>query len=352
MKRFPTLLILVFAFLKLSASAMCNDTLSVLASLNISKNPKPSATVFPTEHLMALLTSNNFDTLKLSEPVNILDSVNLPAAVLHPGNLKSPVGTFLPDSQRASVPAQSLQKITLQIKSYGLDSLKQFVKSAASDSIKGLLYTEIATRYLNYDTISNKKQQLNYQNEALIYTMMALRKYSICNNNPGLRVSFDNLAKVYFSQKKYSQAKWFILQSNSLSRAEKDVPNIITSLLTLSAIKSEIKDYKLAISDLNEALQLSVTNHYPLMEMDVLKNYALLYSRLQDYPKEELMLKKRESLGENIHGKEEARLLAKAALQDSVQKKKLDSLQNAKKVYISNTKKLYKNSSFRKMASL
>jgi tetratricopeptide (TPR) repeat protein len=161
-------------------------------------------------------------------------------------------------------------------------------------------------------------------------------------------MSFDNLAKVYYSQKKFTQAKWFILQSNTLSRAKADTSNIISSLLTLSTIKSDIKDYNLALRDLNEALQLSINIHSPKTESQVLKNYAMLYHRLKDFPKEAQVLKKRDSLEERMRKTEEAQLAA----QNALQKKKLDSLQSKKKVYSSNIRKLYKNSSGRKIASL
>src|SRR6202008_1479661 len=195
------------------------------------------------------------------------------------------------------------------------------------------------------DTITNKRTRLNYQNEALSYTMKALHQYSMYNDTTGLRNSFDNLTTVYFAQKKSTQAKWFILQSNSLSRIKKDTANIITSLVTLSAIKSDIKDYQLAMRDLNEALQLSVANHTPKVQSEVLRHFAMLYSRMKDYPKEELILKKRDSLEDSIRKDEYAKTLAKVNDQHAQQVKRLDSLQNKKKVYTYNIRKPYRGNS-------
>ena len=104
--------------------------------------------------------------------------------------------------------------------------------------------------------------------------------------------------------------------------------------------------------DLNEALQLSITNHYQKTELDVLKNYALLYSRLKNYPKEAQILKKRDSIEESIKKVEEARLMAAVNVRALLLKKKLDSLQSKKKVYTSNIRKLYKNNSSGKIALL
>ena len=84
----------------------------------------------------------------------------------------------------------------------------------------------------------------------------------------------------------------------------------------------------------------------------MLKNYAMLYSRMKNYPKEEAMLKKRDSLEQSIHKAEEAKLTAALAAKDLMEKKRADSLQVKKKVFSSNTRKLSKNVSGKKVATL
>jgi tetratricopeptide (TPR) repeat protein len=217
---------------------------------------------------------------------------------------------------------------------------------------KGQIYTEIATRYLDYDTISNKVTHASHETIALSYTMQALHQFSHFSDTAGLRLTFDHLAKVYLAQKKYSQAKWFILQSNSLSRAKNDNPNIITSLITLAKIKAEAGDSKLAMGDLDEAIQISAKNKYLKLQSDVYRNYAMLYSREKNYPKEELMLKKRDSIEDIIRKNEAAKEMAALAAKDSADKKKADSVQAKKKVFTSNTRKLSKSVSGKKVATL
>ncbi|ASU33920.1 hypothetical protein [Mucilaginibacter xinganensis] len=268
------------------------------------------------------------------------DSLRLLAALVREDSIKSVIYRANKDSIKQHLATMSL------------DSLKQQLKLPAAELFKGQIYNEIATRYLDYDTISNRMTRVSYQAKALNFTMLALHQYSHFNDTVGLRLSFDHLVKVYLAQKKYSQAKWFTLQSNSLSRARKDAPNIIASLVTLATIKSELKDYTLAMGDLNEALQISKANHYQQQELDVLKNYALLYSRLKNYPKEEAVLKQRDSLAESIRKEEEAKLTAALVVKNAVEKKKADSVQSKKKVFTSNTRKLYKSSSARKIATL
>ena len=191
-----------------------------------------------------------------------------------------------------------------------LDSLKQKLQLITNDSLKAPVYTEIADLYLKYDTITNKRKRGYYQAEALNYTMLALHLYSRYSDSTGLRLCFDNLAKVYHSQKKFSQAKWFILQSNNISRLKNDVPNIIASLVRLSMVKMEIKDYKLAMRDLNEALSLSIANKMPEMEATVQKNYGFLYNRMDNPAKGEVAQKRAEAIMDSIKKQEDTTKLA------------------------------------------
>ena len=302
-------------------------------SLNFSMNTSHSAVLGIADSHLA---ENPDNKLRIRNA----DSLRLLAILIREDSIKSVIYRANKDSVKQHLVTMSL------------DSLKQQLKLPAADMFKGQIYNEIATRYLDYDTISNRTTRVSYQNKALSYTMLALHQYSHFNDTIGLRISFDHLVKVYMSQKKYSQAKWFILQSNSLSRAKNDPVNVIASLITLSTIKSEQKDYTLAMGDLNEALQISQANHNKKTESEVLKNYALLYSRLKNYPKEEAILKKRDSLEESIRKDEEAKLTASLAAKDSAEKKKADSIQVKKKVYTSNTRKLSKSGSARKVATL
>lgn len=237
-----------------------------------------------------------------------------------------------------STAQQSTQTLTL------LDSLKQQVDFTANDTAKSILYSQIADEYLKYDAISDRKTKQLYQNQALTYTYLALHLYSHLSDTIGLRNCFNNLSRVYRSQRKYPQAKWFILQSNTLSRAKNDVPNILASLIVLANIKMDIKDYTLAMRDLNEALQLSAANHYPKVEANVQESYALLYSHLKEYNKETIALKRRDFIIDSINKKAADSLIAKT--RDSL------SLQTKKKVFSTVSRKVYKTNSSKRIASL
>lgn len=220
-----------------------------------------------------------------------------------------------------------------------IDTLKRMLQVTTNDTLKSALYTQLAAQYLNYEHLDNKTKR-NFQAQALYYSYEALHLYSGMNDTVGLRTSFNSLAKVYRSQHKYPQAKWFILQSNSLSRAIKDVPNIMSSLLVLANIKMEIKDYRLAMRDLDEALKLSKTNHYATDESKIEEGYVLLYTHLKNYTKADIAAKRRDFINDSIL-KGEQSLIAKTQ----------DSLQVKKKVFTIKRKPL-KTSSSKKIASL
>jgi tetratricopeptide (TPR) repeat protein len=220
-----------------------------------------------------------------------------------------------------------------------IDTLKRMLQVTTNDTLKSALYTQLAAQYLNYEHLDNKTKR-NFQAQALYYSYEALHLYSGMNDTVGLRTSFNSLAKVYRSQHKYPQAKWFILQSNSLSRAIKDVPNIMSSLLVLANIKMEIKDYRLAMRDLDEALKLSKTNHYATDESKIEEGYVLLYTHLKNYTKADIAAKRRDFINDSLL-KGEQSLIAKTQ----------DSLQVKKKVFTIKRKPL-KTSSSKKIASL
>lgn len=226
-----------------------------------------------------------------------------------------------------------------------VDSLKKQVQITSNDSLKGTLYTQIAHQYLRFDTVSNKKARTAYQESVLSNTLSAIHYYSKYNDTAGLRLSFDDLAHVYHAQHKYTQAKWFIIQSNTLSRDKNDNPNIIASLIELASIKTDIKDYSLAKRDLNEALVLSSKNHYPQQQSEVELGYAMLYRGMKNYSKANIALKRHRAIEDSIRKAEEATMLAKVKAADSVQQVK-------KKVYMSNNSKLYVFNSSKKPDSL
>lgn len=75
-----------------------------------------------------------------------------------------------------------------------------------------------------------------------------------------MRVEFDHLAAFYFSQNRFSEAKWYLLRSNAISRQQNNYTRIIGSLLILADVKSNLGDYKQANADLSEAKNIAASH--------------------------------------------------------------------------------------------
>lgn len=239
----------------------------------------------------------------------------------------------------------TLKELPVQKSPLNISALKEQISLVTNDTLKANLYQQIANYYLKYDSITVKKTKQTYQEAAIEYTIKALHAYSGYNDTPGLRTSFNNLVKVYTDQKKYSQAKWFVLQSNTMSRQQKDAANIISTLVELAGIKMAIKDYSLALRDLDEAKSLSIQNHYSKQESAVQQSYAMLYTRLNKPKEAAAALKRHDFIEDSIIKAADAQRLAALKSQDSTQDVK-------KKLYTSASKKVSKISSDKKTASL
>ena len=80
---------------------------------------------------------------------------------------------------------------------------------------------------------------------------MRYRQYSMASTD------FNTLANLYIVAKRYSEAKWFLLQSNAISKRENNDKLTITNLLDLATIKAAMGELALARTDLKEAHDLA-----------------------------------------------------------------------------------------------
>jgi tetratricopeptide (TPR) repeat protein len=239
----------------------------------------------------------------------------------------------------------SAYSASAQVTALQVDSLRQQLDSTKNDTVKAEINRKIASHYMNYQILVDKRTRRIYQENAINYTIQAIHAYSRYNDTLGLRNSFNSLVKLYREQKKYSQAKWFILQSNAISRQRNDVPGIISSLIELAAIKAQIKDYSLAMRDLNEALSLSSKHKMPKHESEVQTAYAMLYTKMDDPKKAAAANKRHDAILDSMLKGEMAQQVAETKTQDSVQQVK-------KKLYTYTTRKNTKANSARKTVSL
>ena len=80
---------------------------------------------------------------------------------------------------------------------------------------------------------------------------MRYRQYSIASTD------FNTLAKLYTLARRFSEAKWFLLQSNAIAKRENNDKLTIINLLDLATIKAAVGELALARTDLKEAHDLA-----------------------------------------------------------------------------------------------
>ncbi|BAU52105.1 hypothetical protein [Mucilaginibacter gotjawali] len=83
--------------------------------------------------------------------------------------------------------------------------------------------------------------------------------------------NFSELARLYVKQNRLSEAKWFLLQSNNISRQQNDDKHTIENLVELASIKATMGDVLLARQDLAEAHDLAyakgLNQYYETIEL-------------------------------------------------------------------------------------
>ena len=97
-----------------------------------------------------------------------------------------------------------------------------------------------------------------YNNEAAENLVMRLAQHNmrfrIYND---ASYNFSDLAHLYILQNRFSEAKWFLLQSNTISRQQNDDKHTIANLIDLAIVKANTGYYEQAQQDLNEAHELA-----------------------------------------------------------------------------------------------
>jgi hypothetical protein len=101
-------------------------------------------------------------------------------------------------------------------------------------------------------------EQCEFSLEVASVTVMEMAKH-----NMRFRVydeasyNFSDLAQIYIKLHRLSEAKWYLLQSNNISRQENDDKHTISNLINLASVKVDIGDIPSAKADLLEARDMA-----------------------------------------------------------------------------------------------
>lgn len=112
--------------------------------------------------------------------------------------------------------------------------------------------TTVAGAANNLPAIQLKRSvyQLEMAEEAMLKEAkhnMRFRIYNLASYN------FSDLAALYLQQNRFSEAKWYLLQSNAIARQAENTKHLLDNLLMLADIKTIIGETALAMVDLQEA---------------------------------------------------------------------------------------------------
>ena len=138
--------------------------------------------------------------------------------------------------------------------------------------------TRLGISYLKQAEIFRRQKQ--YKKGERLILKSALPFFRSTGYQAGRIGCFDVLAKIYRSQSRYSEAKWFFIQANTQARKLNDVEGIINSLINLGRVKVKIRDYNLATRDFREAQTLASQRGNLFLLAEVKDAYAFLYKEM------------------------------------------------------------------------
>lgn len=100
--------------------------------------------------------------------------------------------------------------------------------------------------------------------------------------------NFSDLARLYVHQNRFSEAKWFLLQSNIISRQQNDDKHTVSNLIQLALIKANIGDYELAQQDLGEAYDIALLRGFKDDLKEITKDIKFIKQNKDSFPRPEL----------------------------------------------------------------
>lgn len=134
-------------------------------------------------------------------------------------------------------------------------------------------FSKVMGLYNSFMSKSLKKGSLEEAEETL------LRKTIPLSLRYGTDLSdyncFMSLGKVYIEQKKYSQAKWYFIQSNTSAIKGKNNKGQVLSLIKMAEVKGLIGDNVLAVQDLKLAEKIALKSNYKSSLPEIKKAMAL-----------------------------------------------------------------------------
>lgn len=143
------------------------------------------------------------------------------------------------------------------------------ITQVKNNAIKGLPVANFRTAKISkYKIPDLYDYELVAAEDAIMKTAqhnMRFRIYDIASYN------FSQLAELFMKQNRFSEAKWYLLQSNNISRQQNDDRHTIANLMDLAMVKANLGDLQQAQQDLDEARQIATTKGWTADVADIEK---------------------------------------------------------------------------------
>jgi tetratricopeptide (TPR) repeat protein len=137
----------------------------------------------------------------------------------------------------------------------------------------------LADAYLNLADLWFAQKKYKESETIIMQKALPLTYYTL-HDKISVMKCYDQLAETYQAQQRYSEAKWFYIQSNMVARKINNPNGIVNSLVSLAHVKMTIGDHQLALRDIREAEQLSISNKYNFKLVEIKNDLSRVYTML------------------------------------------------------------------------
>ncbi|MGZ3820660.1 MAG: hypothetical protein ACXVB6_08735 [Mucilaginibacter sp.] len=149
-----------------------------------------------------------------------------------------------------------------------------YIKSVKDNSVSRIVIlpksarTDVRIIYLGQSQYFNEMAAASAMRSAK--HNMSWRLYNEASYN------FSDLALCYIKLNRFSEAKWYLLQSIKISREENDDKHTVSNLISLALIKTNAGDLTSARADLIEARDLALAKGMQAQVIEIEKKMLLL----------------------------------------------------------------------------
>lgn len=184
---------------------------------------------------------------------------------------------ILKDTQNNILLRQNLSE--LYILQHRLDEALKINYNTESLLIKSNKKNKLVDNLLQRVTIEVEKGNTKSAENIILKRVLAMGV-----NKKQEQECYLSLGKIYLQAKRYTEAKWFFIQANTLAEKRNSRLGKIKSLLLLAKVQNQVGDHSLALNNILKAKNL-ITNSLKIYIIDVEMELAQTYRQLNQKQK-------------------------------------------------------------------